>query len=419
VSYAACEFPYFAAGVFDDESRIVRLTPERLAESRDIDVRILHEVLEVDPKARRLVVRDLAAGTVRKEGFDKLVLATGARAGDAGLDGAAGPDAFVLRTPDDAVRLKDALGRIAPAHAVIVGAGFIGLELATLLRERGWRVTVLDANGPLGRHLDPPMVGRLDDALARFGVAVRRERAASLRRPGMGPAVVLKTDRGELVGARIVILAAGIVPLTGLGGDAIRRTDGGTYLVDATMRTSARGVWACGDCVSVPTLPDGSHRWIPLSPVAFRGARVAGHNAARQGRTAELTLPRPAGSYTARIADVEVASVGLSARDARTRGLDADYTEIRSFTASSLHPHSRPVHVGLVFERPHGRLLGAQVIAGYGAALRADVVAAVLQQGGSVTDLYEVDYAYAPPVAPAFDPLMVAARTAQKALGRR
>ena len=164
------------------------------------------------------------------------------------------------------------------------------------------------------------MAARLDDALARFGIPVRRERAVSLKRPGMGPRILVKTDRLELVGARLVLVAAGIEPVSMLGGEAIRRTATGTYLVDGSMRTSARNVFACGDCVSVPALPDERPRWLPLSPVAFRGARVAGYNAARQGRAPVRSMPPPAGAFTARVADMEVASVGLTLDAARSPG---------------------------------------------------------------------------------------------------
>lgn len=419
VSYSACELPYYAAGTIADTDKVIRLTPGQLAESRGIAVRVMHDVLEVDIRAMRLTVKDLASGTKRTERFDKLILATGARAGLAGVDGVEGEGCFALRTLGDAMRIRDSLEKAPPDHAAIVGGGFIGLEMATLLDERGWRVTVLDANGPLGRHLEPSMVARMTDVLAGSGIAIRRERALSVKRPGMGPRIVVKTDRKELVGARMAIIAAGITPVTDLGGESVRRSDVGTYLVDAAMRTSARNVFACGDCVSVPSLPDGLHRWIPLSPIAFRSARIAGYNAARQGRAAEQRLAPPAGSYTARIAGTEVASVGLSMGLARAAGLDAGYAEIGSVTASSLHEHSRPIQIGLVFAQPSGRILGAQAMGATGAALRMDVVAAVMAHEGTVSDLYEVDYAYAPPVAPSFDPLMVAARTAQKALGRR
>ncbi len=417
VSYGACELPYLASGLVRDARDLVRHDASDLERSRGFSVRTLHRAEGIDPAARRLTVRDLASGAVREERYEALVLATGARAANGGVDGLEGPRVCTLRTLDDGTRLSEALRRDPTGHVVVLGGGFTGLETASRLAAAGRRVTLLAPGGPASDHLEPVLAARLDAALLRHGVAVRRERATAIRHDAGGPPLAVRTDRGELVGAGLVVAALGIVPETALGGSAGLRIGGsGAFRVDAGMRTSARGIWACGDCVEVPRLPDARPAWVPLAPVARQGARVAGHNAARRGRQAEERLRSQAVGYCARIAGLEIGSVGWTGASARREGFDADVVVVEHVSASPLHPESAPLHAALVFERPGGRILGAQFLGSSGAVARANVIVAALHGGATVSDLHEFDFAYSPPVAPALDILTIAGRAARKTL---
>ena len=420
VSYAACELPYLVSGRVSDPGSLVRHTPAQLETTRGFHVEILQRLEAIDPSSSRIRVKDLASESVREERYDRLILATGARASDGGVRDLHGPGVSNLRTLEDGIRLAEAMTAVPGIHVAVLGGGLVGLEVASELAASGKRVTVLDPAGPAAAHLEPELVQVLDEALLRAGIAVRRERATAIRRmPGSAPVVVM-TDRGELVGARQVVSALGLEPATQIGAAAgLKLGVSGAYRVDETLRTSVRGIWACGDCVEVPRLPDGKNVFAPLAPTAFRTARVAGHNAARRGRSAEHKLPRQAVAYAASIAGLEIASVGMTLRAASAAGFDALHVSVKHTSASSLHANSTRLHAVLVFDRSSGLLLGGQFVGRSGAAARANVVVAALHAGASVRDLHEFDFIYAPPLAPSLDILTIAAGAAQKALGRR
>lgn len=419
ISYGACEIPYYVAGDVASAEDLVVLSPEWFAETRGAEVRVNHRVRALHPYRNRLEVEDLATGAVREERFDKFILAVGARPRMPGLPGEDAPNVFPVRTLAQAEALDAYLTAHPGGHAVILGGGYIGLEMAEALVRRGVRVTVLEPGpGVLHTYLDAPLRPPVEAVLKAHGVAVRKERAVAFE--GHGAVRTVRTDRGELIGCSLVLVAMGIAPNTALAEAAgLRVGTTGALAVDAGMRTNRPNVWACGDCVEVERVVDRRRVYRPLSPVAFRTARVAGHNAARRGRHAPKRFPGIVGASAVRIFGLEVAAVGLRLAEAQEAGFDAFDVHIRHRSRAARHPGGHPVHVRLVVERRQGRLLGAEVVGQEGAALRADVLVPLIHDGWKVERIRDLDLIYAPPVAPSLDPLIVAAAAASRMVGRR
>jgi pyruvate/2-oxoglutarate dehydrogenase complex dihydrolipoamide dehydrogenase (E3) component len=254
-------------------------------------------------------------------------------------------------------------------------------------------------------------------AVAAAGVPVRAETITRIEADPFGRVRAVRTDRGEVVGCQAVLVAVGVAPRAELAAAAgVRLGPSGAVAVDAHLRTSARAVWACGDVVAVPRVVDGAPVHWPLAPVGRRTARVAARNAAGQRppeRFAGIT-----GAVAVRAFGVEVARVGLSLEEARVAGFDAVAADVQHWSRTKMYPGARPLWVRLVVERPSGRILGGVLTGAEGAALRADVLAPLVAAGAPARVLAEdLDLVYNPPVAPAVDPLRIAASAALKRLG--
>lgn len=419
ISIAVCELPYALGEAYADVDELVVLPPDRFEATRGGTVRTRHRVRSIRPRERRLVVEALDYGATREEYFDRFVLCTGARARRLELEGEEAPNVFALRGLEDGRVLRAWLEVEPVRHVVIAGAGYIGLEVAEVLRERGVRVTLLDPLGRvLGEMLDAAIGKPFDEAVRRAGVIVRAERPVGLRLDGHGRVRAVLTDRGEVVGCDALVVAVGVRPETALAeaaGLRIGRT--GAVAVDEGMRTSAPNVWACGDCVEVPHAVSGQPTYVPLAQVARRGARVAARNAAAVGGR-RATFEPVTGIAGVRAFGMEAAAIGLDEAAAREVGFDPVAVQIRHVSRPSSFPGARPLWVRVVAERGSGRLLGAQLVGAEGAALRANALAVALLEGYTAAEFVRrVDLLYNPPLAPAVDPLLVACSQAARAAG--
>ncbi len=419
VSVGTCEIPYLLAGALEPGTDLVVLTPDELEASRGVEVRIRHRVTALDPRRGRLTVEALDFGSTTEEPFDRFVLATGARARRLGVDGEEAAGVFTVRDLVDTHAIQRWLDTEPVRHVVVVGGGYIGLEMADAMRERGLRATILDPNGRvLGNTVACEASDLMDQAVARAGVAVRGERATEVLADDDGRVRAVRTDRGEIVGCQMVVVSVGVEPRAELAQAAgIRLGDRGGIAVDDEMRTSARSVWACGDVVQIPRAPDGRRVLWPIATTARRTARVAARNATagRTGGVADWFRPF-AGAVAVRAFGVEVGSVGLSMAQAGEAGFDAFATDVRHLSRTGAFPQASPIDVRLVSERGTGRILGGQLVGHEGAALRANVLVPMVRSGATVRELAEdTDLIYNPPLAPAVDPLRVAASRALRA----
>jgi NADPH-dependent 2,4-dienoyl-CoA reductase/sulfur reductase-like enzyme len=416
ISYGACEIPYYVAGWIEDHHRLVLLTPAEFERTRGARVNVRTAVTSIRPHQNRLVAHDLLSGIESEERFDKFIIATGARARMPEIEGVEGENVFPLRRLDDAVKLRRYLESRDVQHAVVFGAGYVGIEAAEALTARGIRVSILEPAGrPLPAYIDEEFNDVIAGELKRNGVFVRAERGVSLETNSSGRVDVVVTDRGERIGCQLVVIAMGIKPNTELAvgaGTKVGKT--GALATDDEMRTNLPNVWACGDVAEVRRIVDGARVHVPLSPTAFRTARVAARNAARpEGGSAER-FPGVSPASAVKVFDLEVATAGLRLSEATAAGFDALASSIKHWSRVKIYPGAKPIYVRMVVERGSGRLLGTEIVGQEGAAHRLDVLVPLIRDAWSVNDIRDVDLIYTPPFAPSLDPLVVAANEAWK-----
>jgi NADPH-dependent 2,4-dienoyl-CoA reductase/sulfur reductase-like enzyme len=391
ISYGACGLPYLVEGRVRRPEDLIVYTPEYFRKERNIAVRTGERVAAVN-HARREV--QLASGERLR--YDRLVIATGARSSTAGIAGADRPHVFTLQTLDDAERLRDFLRERRPHRAVVVGAGYIGVEAADALRRHGLRVAILERS---------QNVLLRDDAA--FTAAVRKQ----LEAHGVELCCGVAVDSVESLDADLVVVSAGFQPNVELAREAgveIGRT--GAIRTDDRTETSVRGIFAAGDCAETQHLVTGRPTWIPLGTTANKMGRVAGANAAG-GRE---RFGGVVGTSIVSIFGKGFATTGLSEAQVRAEGL--------SPVAARIEGRSRPGYFGgtlttveLIAERSSGRILGGSVIGEDGAAGRINVIAAALAARMRLDDFEQLDLAYSPPFATVWDPLLIAAQQLRKA----
>ena len=415
ISYSACGIPYWIGGVVSSVDDLVVRTPAEFRADYDIEVRLRHEAVGLDLARREVLVRDHGEGRELRFGFDQLVLATGAMPLRPRLPGIGAAGVFGVQTLDDGEAVRAALDGQEPVRrVVVVGGGYIGLELAEAFVQRGLEVTVVEAAAAPMASLDPDMGRLVARALESLGITLRcgePVRAVEVGPDGRVRAVL--TTECELP-ADLVVLGLGVRPNTALAADAgIRVGVTGGIATDAQMRTvSHDGVWAAGDCVETVNR-------VSLAPTAV----ALGTHANKQGRVAGInigggyaTFPGVVGTAVTKICDLEVARTGLRERDADEAGFRCVTAVVESTTRAGYFPGAEPITVKLVAEKRSGRLLGAQIVGREGAAKRIDVLAAALWNEMTVEEIAGLDLSYAPPFAPVWDPVLIAARKAWDAV---
>ncbi|MGK5547710.1 FAD-dependent oxidoreductase [Streptomyces sp. URMC 127] len=413
-SYSACGIPYWAGGVVDGPDALVARTPQE-HRARGIGVRMRTEVTGLDLGGQRVLARDLESGTERWHGFDHLVLATGARPVRPPLEGIGAPGVHGVQTLDDGRALVAALeGGAGERRAVVVGAGYIGVETAEALVRRGWAVTVIERSAQPMATLDPDMGALVRDAMTGMGIEVVTDTEVTAVRTGPGGRVRAVATAGREYPADVVVLGLGVRPGTELAREAgLPLGASGGLLTDPAMRVRGHeNVWAGGDCVEVLDLVSGRTRHIALGTHANKHGQVIGTNVG--GGCA--TFPGVVGTAVSKVCDLEIARTGLLEAQARAEGLRYVTATIESTSRAGYYPGARPMTVKMLAERGTGRLLGVQIVGHDGAAKRVDVAAVALTARMTVDQMTSLDLGYAPPFSPVWDPVLVAARKAAAAV---
>lgn len=411
-SYSACGIPYWIAGDAAGPGALVARTAQEHRE-RHIDLRLGTEVVEIDPERGRVRSRD-AAGHEEWTGYDHLVLATGAEPVRPPVLGIDAPGVHGVQTLDDGEAVLRGLERPGVRRAVVVGGGYIGVEMAEAMLRRGLEVTLIDRNPQPMTTLDPDM-GRLVRA-ALEGLGVRVVSGAPVRAVltgADGRVRAVATDTAEHL-ADVVVLGLGVRPQTGLAAAAgLPLGAHGGLLTDQAMRVrGSERIWAGGDCVEVLNLVSGEFQHIALGTHANKHGRVIGINIGG----GYATFPGVVGTAVSKVCDVEIARTGLKESQARVAGLQFVTAVIESTSRAGYYPGAAPMTVKVLAERRTGRLLGLQIVGGDGAAKRVDVGAVALTAGMTVEQITALDLGYAPPFSPVWDPVLVAARRAADAV---
>ncbi len=408
-SYAACGIPYWVAGLVEERAALIARRAEVFRDRQQIDVHLHHEATAIDTDARTVTVRDLDAGTLRTFGYDDLLIATGAQQVPPPVDGLDTPGVSAVQTLPDGQRILDALATRAPRRAVVVGGGYIGLEMAEALQLRGLDVTLLDLAEQPMTTLEPELGRRIADAMRTMGIDLRLGTPLTGVVPGDdGWVRAVTTPDGEIP-ADLVVLGTGVRPRTALAAEAgVPVGPSGGIVTDDRQATPVTGVWAAGDCAETTHRVSGARVSFALGTVANKQGRIAGLNLGG----AEGRFPGVLGTAVTKVHELEIARTGLSLREAEAAGLRATVSHIDAGTRAHYYPDSAEMTVLLVVEEPTGRLLGGQIVGGPGAGKRIDVLAAALWNGMHVEDLIQMDLAYAPPFSPVWDPVLTAARRA-------
>lgn len=404
-SYSACGIPYWVGGEVAGPDDLVARSPEE-HRRRGVDVRLHTEAVAIDPDAATVRVRG-ADGRESDESYDDLVIATGAEPIRPDLPGIDAAGIHGVHTLDDGERVLDDLSVADPRHAVVVGGGYIGLEMAEACVHRGYRTTLLTRSATPMTSMDADLGERITAAMEGDGIDVRPSCPATgfATRDGRVRAVETATDS---LPADVVFLGLGVRARSGLASQAGLPTgEGGGIRVDSGQRVDAdRHVWAAGDCVETYHRITGRSTYVPLGTHANKQGVVLGRNLT--GGDAEF--PGVLGTAITRVCAMEISRTGLSEREAEEAGFDAEAVAIDTTTRAGYYPGSEPMTVKLVAERGTRRLLGGQIVGGRGAAKRIDSVATALWGAFTVDDLMFADLSYAPPFSGVWDPVQVAAR---------
>ncbi len=414
ISYGACGIPYNIEDTQRTMDDLVVLTAEQARSERGIDLRLRHDVRGIDLGRQLLTVRDVEAGSETHEPFDALVLATGARPVRPPLPGADLPGVLVLRELTDGVAFKRELeGSVR--RVAIVGAGYIGLEMAHVLTARGLDVTVLEKMPQILPGWHAETVATVLETLTRQSVDVRTGISVTGFEAGQeGRVAAVATDDGPIA-TDLVLLAVGIRPNVKVALDAgLKIGVSGAIWVNQYQQTSHPQVWAAGDCAEAYHRVLRRNAWIPLGTTANKQGRIAGANAVGANERFR-GIVGTAGFMTF---DLEVARTGLGLEQAREESFDPIAVTIRQRSRAHGYPGGCPIQVHLVADRPTGLLLGGELVAREGAALRVNVLACTLAAHQTVSDVQGLDLVYAPPFASVWDPLLVAANQLSKKLGR-
>lgn len=413
ISYSGCGLPYWIGGEVEDRESLVPRNAAFFKSKYNVDIHTRHAVLAIDPKRKSVRVKRLETGDEFDDAYDALIIATGAASAVPAIPGADGPGVFVLRNPASADAIRGFVIEHAPARAIIIGTGFIGLELAENLAARGVHVTMLESAPRAMPSLDPDMSRYLEAHLRKQGVELLLNAAITVISGTPGAMNVSLADGGA-VEAGMVIIAAGVKPEVSLAASAgVALGASGAIAVNERMETSVPGIWACGDCAEAFSVITGAPLYRPLGSTANKMGRIAGDRATGGAMTFRGIL----GTGIFRVFGATVARTGLTECEARAGGMDvAVCHNIKPDKPEYLHGEEMVIKA--IADRATGRLLGAQIFGKAGVDKRIDVIATAITFGAKAEDLEHLDLAYAPPFATTKDPVIYTGMILANALKR-
>lgn len=406
-SYSACGIPYLVGGLVDTTDDLVARTPEEFRTRQQIEVRLHHEVTEIDP-ARGAVRVAEPGGTARWEPYDQLMVAVGAEPVRPPLEGLDADGVFGVQTLDDGAAIRDWLRRERPARAVVVGGGYVSLEMAEAFVQSGIETHLVEAAPYPMTTLDPDMGDLVSAGLRELGVVLHLDTRVEGFDVREGRVRAVRTDAGP-VAAGVVALGLGVRPNVGLAQAAgIGIGESGAIAVDDRQRTSVERIWSGGDCCEKRHRVTGRGVAIALGTHANKQGRVAGANLGGL----DLRFPGVIGTAATKVGPVQVARTGLTTAEAGDAGFHPVSVTADATSRAGYYPGAAPITTKLVFDAPTRRLLGAQIVGREGAAKRIDVLAVALWNEMTVDEIVDLDLSYAPPYSPLWDPVLVAARVA-------
>lgn len=413
ISYANCGLPYYIGGVIAERDKLLVQTPEAFGKRFRIDVRVKNEVLAINAKAKTLTIRN-ADGKEYEEAYDKLLLSPGANPVKPPLEGIDSEGIFTLRNVEDTDRIKAYVTGKQVKRAVVVGAGFIGLEMAENLHHAGIAVSVVEMGNQVMAPIDFSMAAHIHQHLIQKGVSLYLEEGVThFQRTEQGIIVYLKS--GKTIAADMVLLSIGVRPATALAQQAgLKLGETGGIWVDEHLETSEKDIYAVGDAIEYPHPLTGKPWLNYLANPANRQGRIVADNMAL-GNT--VSYEGAIGTSIAKVFDMTVASTGLAAKRLKQWGMEYQSSVTHSSSHAGYYPNALPITLKLTFHPRTGKLYGAQCVGYEGVDKRIDQIAGLIKRGGMVYDLMETEHAYAPPFSSAKDPIAIAGYVASNIVG--
>lgn len=404
VSYANCGLPYYIGDVITDPEDLTLQTPESFFRRFRVDMKTRHEVIDINPSAKTLLVKNLENGNIFSENYDKLILAPGAKPAVPPIPGVNSERIFTLRTVEDTFKIKNFVNSEKPKSAVIIGGGFIGVELAENLSTLGIKTTVVEGASQLLSPFDSDMAAFIHSEIRKSGInLLLGSSVEGFSENGGGIDVLLK---GGKIHADMVALAIGVSPENSLAKKAGLKTGiRGSIIVNEKMETSVPNIYAVGDAVQVKNFVTGEDALISLAGPANKQARIAADNICKIKNS---VYKGSLGSSVIKIFSLTAASTGINEKTAKAAGIDFDKVILSPMSHAGYYPGGKVMTMKVLFEKKTFRLLGAQIIGYEGVDKRIDVIATAIKAGMKATELKELDLSYAPPYSSAKDPVNMA-----------
>jgi NADPH-dependent 2,4-dienoyl-CoA reductase/sulfur reductase-like enzyme len=414
ISYGICEIPYLVSSEIEDNEKLIVFTPEKLKKEKGVTAKVFHSVEEILPSRKEISVRNLQDGTREHHRYDKLIVATGSSPKRLNIEGDQSRNVFAVKRLDEAYALKKYIEEEHPRRAVIIGGGFIGLEMADALVRRGIEVTMIHNGAMPMSGLEEEGRKLLLEEIRKHGVTFLPETKVAWLGVGEKGAVVAVGTPDMTVETDLVVVAIGVTPNTTLAREAGIRTGslGGIRVTDKMVVDGAENIFAAGDCCELRNIVTKKPMYISLATTASKTGRVAGENAA--GGTASFS-----GTIRAigvRVFGKEVAHVGLSLKEANDAYFDAVAHTIHAKSKVGIMPGEKEICITLIADRKSRKLLGANVVGDGGAVLRANILAVAIRHGMSIDEVEHFDLIYTPPYAPLWDGILIAAEQLEKKL---
>ncbi len=405
-SYAACGMPYYIAGQVSDSDQLIARKPEVFREKQNIDVRILHEVIKIDTEGRRVEVKNLEDNRTFWESYEELLIATGASPIRPDFEGIESDGIFGLSTLQTGIDVFDYIEKNSPKRAVIVGGGYIGIEMAEALLDLDMKVTLFDMAPQVMTTMDKDMADLIADYMRDSGVDLYLNEKLEKFESKNGTVTSVKTDKRN-EDADLVILGMGVNPNTALtDGTPIEAGVKGAIKVNKKLQTTVPGIWAAGDCSESYHLIKKEQTWIALGTVANKHGLVAGINLS----DGDMEFPGVCGTAITKFKELEISRTGLSEKELEESGIKFKTATIESRTRSGYYPGSDKITVKLIAEESSGKVLGGQIVGFPGSAKRIDTIVTAITAGMTAQNIVDLDLSYAPPFSPVWDPVQTAAR---------
>lgn len=400
ISFANCGLPYYIGDVIPKESSLLLQTPQSFHSRFNVDVRVRHECMSVDTLNKTVQVKNLHTGEVYTQSYDKLLLSPGAKPVMPPLPGVESNHIFTLRNIPDTLAIKNYVENMAPKSCAVIGGGFIGLEMAENLKEKGLDVSIIEGTSHVIGPLDVDMAHDIHNYIRAKGISLHLNSKAARISPQ-----VVELEDGKLVQADMVIMSVGVVPETGfLSESGIVRGKRGEIIVNEYLETSAPDVYAVGDAIASKHYVSGQNTIVALASCANKQARIVADNMC--GLAQKYTGAQ--GTAIAKFFDMSIAVTGLSEAALAANNIPFLKSITYSSSNAGYYPGGQMMSIKLLYSPGNGRVLGAQITGGKGVDKRIDVIATAIRARMTVFDLQELELAYAPPFSSAKDPVNMA-----------